>query len=166
VVDFGPGGQLLLARSTQGGAGAPEGVVFDSRTKQERVFPKHLQPFGWSADGQWIGLVSRDPSGVFVAPAAGGEPLKIFAGVANSPAFLGNKGEVLIGTSVFPPQFVTVPINGGKGGPPKPWSSQVMLDAITRFGPQSLRAFDPAGERALMVVSETDMDVYRMKVEK
>ena len=67
-------------------------------------------------------------------------------------------------TRLAPPQFMSIPINDGRGSDPKSFASKVLMQAITEFGPESIKDFDVAHERALVRVNESDMDIVKRKV--
>ncbi len=165
LVDFGPKDQLLLDRRRD--PSAHEVLVYDLATGRERALAVDLEPFGWSADGKWFGLRSRDMNapgaGLFLVAGEGGQPQKVYAGAAYSCGFHPVRPEILVATRTEPPQFVAVPIGDGHGGPPQSWSSPVMLQAFVQFGSQALQDFHADLEKALVVVNEADMDIFRMQ---
>ncbi len=163
-----PSGELLIERM------APSGItgaaaVFDPASGKERLIAQGVNAFGFSNDGKWVGLHSLDDGAggpatrILLVPAQGGEPHPVFQGVAMSPLFARDSPRIIFMTRQAPPQFSSIAVNDGLGGPPEPYVSQVLLEAFTEFGPQAVMDFDFAHQRALVSVNESDMDIVRRK---
>jgi serine/threonine protein kinase len=143
-----------------------ETVILDPATKTERVVAKDGSPFGWSSDGHWIGLFAYGETAarIMLLPAAGGPPQTVFEGYAGSPAFVPNRPEIVFISRQAPPQFSSIAINDGHGGSPQPLVSEVMMKALSEFGSDTLLDFNPATDRVLVRLNESDMDIVRRKV--
>jgi hypothetical protein len=163
---FSPTGEYLVERM---GASSVIGdvAIFDPVSRQEHVIVQGLNSFGFSNDGKWIGLQGVDPTSgyqtILLVSAAGGEPRLVFQGTAMYPSFASDSPRILMMSRSAPPQFSSIQINGGLGGPPEPYVSPVLLQTFTEFGADAIMDFDIARQRALVNVNESDMDIVRRK---
>jgi Tol biopolymer transport system component len=164
-----PSGEYLIQRMTSNGI-TGDAALFDPASGKERLIAQGVNAFGISNDGKWVGFRTVDDGAggpetrILLAPAEGGaEPRAIFQGTAMAPLFAADSSRVLFMTRQAPPQFSSIAINNGLGGPPEPYVSQVLMQAFTEFGPQAVMDFDYTHQRVLIKVNESDMDIVRRK---